>query len=75
MTAANRHDVTQLIPLVDGIPPLRGRRGAPVRKPALIQGDRGYDSQPHRDLLRGRGIQTQLAKRRTPHGSGLGRTR
>jgi hypothetical protein len=46
VTAANRHDVTQLIPLVDGIPPLRGRRGAPVRKPALIQGDRGYDSQP-----------------------------
>jgi hypothetical protein len=42
VTAANRHDVTQLIPLVDGIPPLRGRRGAPVRKPALIQGDRGY---------------------------------
>lgn len=75
MTAANRHDVTQLIPLVDNIPPLRGRRGAPVRKPALIQGDRGYDSQPHRDLLHGRGIQTQLAKRRTPHGSGLGRTR
>ena len=29
----------------------------------------------HRDLLHGRGIQTQLAKRRTPHGSGLGRTR
>jgi hypothetical protein len=32
-------------------------------------------SQPHRDALHRRGIHTQLAKRRTPHGSGLGRTR
>jgi transposase len=46
-----------------------------VRKPGLIQGDRAYDSQPHRDVLHRRGIRTQLAKRRTEHGSGLGRTR
>jgi transposase len=75
LTAANRHDITQLLPLVDAIPPLRGCPGRPVRKPGLIQGDRGYDSQPHRDALQRRGIHTQLAKRRTPHGSGLGRTR
>ena len=74
LTAANRHDITQLLPLVDAMPPLRGCPGRPVRKPGLIQGDRGYDSQPHRDALHRRGIQTQLAKRRTPHGSGLGRT-
>lgn len=41
----------------------------------LVQGDRGYDSQPHRDHLRQRGIASQLAKRRMRHGSGLGRTR
>src|SRR6267154_2067745 len=75
LTAANRHDITQLLPLVDAIPPLRGCPGRPVRKPDLIQGDRAYDSQPHRDGLRRRGIDSQLAKRRTPHGSGLGRTR
>src|SRR5216683_3306170 len=75
LTAANRNDITQLLPLVDAMPPLRGRPGRPVRKPRLIQGDRGYDSQPHRDALQRRGIQTELAKRRTPHGSGLGRTR
>jgi transposase len=75
LTAANRHDITQLVPLVDAIPPLRGCPGRPVRKPGLIQGDRAYDSQPHRDALQRRGIRTQLAKRRTPHGSGLGRTR
>jgi transposase len=75
LTGANRHDITQLLPLVDGIPPLRGRPGRPRRKPDLVQGDRGYDSQPHRDELRRRGITPQLAKRRTGHGSGLGRTR
>ena len=48
------------------MPPLRGRPGRPARKPGLIQGDRGYDSQPHRDQLLARGIASQLAKRRTP---------
>jgi len=64
-----------LLPLVDAIPPLRGRAGRPVCKPGLVQGDRGYDSQPHRDQLEARGIASQLAKRGRPHGSGLGRTR
>jgi transposase len=64
-----------LLHLVDAMPPVRGRVGRPVRKPALIQGDRGYDSQPHRDQLAHRGIASLLAKRGTPHGSGLGRTR
>ena len=75
LTAANRHDVTQLLPLVDAIPPLRGRPGRPLRKPGVVQGDRAYDSQPHRDQLAQRGIASQLAKRGRPHGSGLGRTR
>jgi transposase len=67
--------VTQLLPLVDAMPTLRGAVGRPRRKPALVQGDRGYDSQPHRDQLARRGIESQLAKRGRPHGSGLGRTR
>src|SRR5690606_39111066 len=75
LTAANRHDVTQLLPLVDALPPIRGVVGRPIRKPELVQGDRGYDSQPHRRALLERGIASALAKRRTPHGSGLGRTR
>jgi transposase len=75
LTAANRNDITQLLPLVDAMPPLGGRPGRPARTPRLVQGDRGYDSQPHRDQLLARGIASQLAKRRTPHGSGLGRTR
>lgn len=72
LTGANAHDVTQLLPLVDAIPGVRGKRGRPRHRPGCVQGDRGYDSEPHREGLRARGIEPVLAKRRTPHGSGLG---
>lgn len=72
LTAANRHDVTQLIPLVDAIPAIGGKPGRPRWKPDLVQGDRGYDSQAHRNELRQRGIPSLLAKRGQEHGSGLG---
>jgi transposase len=72
LTAANRHDVTQLIPLVDAIPPVAGKRGRPRCRPDKLQGDRAYDSQPHREQLRQRGIQPVLPRRNTAHGSGLG---
>jgi transposase len=75
VTGANAHDVTQLVPLVDAIPPVRGKRGRPRRRPERLQGDRAYDSQPHRRELRRRGIQPVLARRNTEHGSGLGTTR
>jgi transposase len=60
---------------VDAWPAIGGRPGRPVRRPGLIQGDRGYDSNKHRTALAARGIATVLARRKTPHGSGLGRTR
>jgi transposase len=72
LTGANAHDVTQLQPLVEAIPPVRGRHGRPRRRPERVQGDRAYDSEPHRAWLRARGIEPVLAKRHTPHGSGLG---
>ena len=72
LTGANAHDVTQLVPLVDAIPPVRGKRGRPRRRPDRVQGDRAYDSEAHRDQLRQRGIEPVLAKRNTDHGSGLG---
>jgi transposase len=75
LTAANRHDVTQLIPLLEAVPPIAGRRGAPQRKPTLIQADRAYHSAPLRKRLAQRGIDTQIARRSTGHGSGLGKTR
>jgi len=64
--------VTQLLPLVDAIPAVRGKRGRPRRRPDCVQGDRGYDSEPRRESLRARGTEPVLAKRGTPPGSGLG---
>ena len=64
--------MTQLVPLVDAIPPVAGKPGHPRSRPERVQGDRGYDSEPHRKELRKRRIQPILAKRNTEHGSGLG---
>jgi transposase len=75
LTAANVNDITQLKPLVQAIPPVRGKRGCPRRRPEAVQGDRGYDSEPHRCWLRQVGIRPALARRKTEHGSGLGKTR
>ena len=72
LTGANRHDVTQLLPLVDSIPAIAGKVGRPLQRPDSLLGDRGYDSQPHRRQLRSRGIVPLLAKRWTENGSGLG---
>ena len=72
LTGANAHDVTQLLPLVDAIPAIRGRVGAPLRKPRAVMGDRAYASEAHRMKLSARAIATEVARRNAPHGSGMG---
>ena len=52
-----------------------GKVGRPRRRPERLYADRGYDSNPHRRALRGRGIKPKIARRKTEHGSGLGRFR
>jgi hypothetical protein len=56
LTGGNRNDVTQLIPLVEAVPPIRGRRGRPRRRPRELFADRGYDHDIYRRRLRARGI-------------------
>lgn len=75
LTGANCNDITQLLPLLEELKPVKGQKGRPRKRPVAVQGDRAYDSQPHRKALRARGIKTLLAKRRVPHGSGLGKSR
>lgn len=79
MTAANVGDSTQLIPMVDAIPPVAGKVGAPRRRPDAVQADRGYRSQLNRNLLWLRGIEPVIPDDRVDgkevHGSGLGTTR
>ncbi|REJ90445.1 MAG: IS5 family transposase [Planctomycetota bacterium] len=72
LTAANQHDVTQLLPLVDSVPPIAGQPGRPRKRPDEVYADRAYDSEPHRQELKDRDIEPHLAKRNTEHGSGLG---
>jgi transposase len=67
--------VTQLLPLLDAIPPIGGKRGRPLRRPRILQGDCGYDSDPHRHEIRNRCIVPLVRRRNTDHGSGLGKTR
>ena len=75
LTGGNRNDVTQLIPLVERVPPVRGKVGRPRRRPERVIADRGYDHNKYRRELRRRGIRSGIARRRTAHGSGLGRAR
>jgi transposase len=72
VTAANVNEVTQLLPLVEAVPPVRGKPGRPRRRPQSLYGDRGYASEANRQELRGRGIEPFIPDQRTPHGSGLG---
>lgn len=75
LTGGNRHDVTQLLPLLDAVPPIRGVRGCPRRKPRCLYADRGYDFDKYRRLLWKRGIKPVIARRGVAHGSGLGKIR
>jgi transposase len=77
LTGGNRNDVTQLVPLLDDLHsrPVAGKIGRPRRRPDLVVADRGYDHDKYRRLLRARRIAHRIARRRTAHGSGLGRER
>jgi transposase len=74
-TAANVNDVSELLDVLVNMPPVGGKPGPKRQLPERIQGDRGYDSEPLRVLLRWLGVTPVLAKRNTGHGSGLGKHR
>ncbi|MFI1910926.1 IS5 family transposase [Streptomyces microflavus] len=74
LTGGNRHDVTQLLPLLDAVPPIRGLRGRPRRKPRHLYADRGYDFDKYRRLLWKRGITDDRPTWRGPR-LGFGKVR
>lgn len=75
LTGGNRNDVTQLIPLIEAIPPVAGKVGRPRSRPRQVFADRGYDHDKYRRLVRAKGITPKIARRGVPHGSGLGTVR
>lgn len=60
------------VPLIDKIPPVRGRRGRPRRRPDQLFADRAYDHDKYRKAVRAKGIRPRIARRGQPHRSGLG---
>ncbi|SOE16231.1 Transposase DDE domain-containing protein [Streptomyces sp. 2323.1] len=75
LTGGNRHDVTQLLSLLDAIPHIKGCTGRPRHRPRQLFADCGYDFDKYRRLLWKRGIKPVIARRGVPHGSGLGTVR
>jgi hypothetical protein len=72
VTAANVPEVTQVFQVLTAMPSVGGKPGPPWQRPERLQGDRGYDSGPVRQVPRWQGIIPDLAARRIGHGSGLG---
>ncbi len=70
LTAGQRHESTQLAPLLDRIrvpryqPDGRPRRGRPRKRPRRLLGDKGYSYRKCRQELRRRGIPHLIPERR-----------
>jgi transposase len=75
LTGANRHDVTQLLALVNAVPAVGGKPGRRVSRPKSLYADRASHSEMHSILLWSKGIEPRIAQRGAPHGSGLGKVR
>jgi len=72
VTAANVNDGTMLLPLVDAIPPVRGKVGAPRRRPDSLTADKAYHSNIREVMLHVKGIEPLLPRRGTDEDEGLG---
>ncbi len=72
---ANVSDHRQIIPLLMDFPKVTGKPGRPKELPDVAYADRGYDCDATRWILAWLGIEPHIAKRRAPHGSGLGKVR
>ena len=60
---------------LDAIPPLKGRRGRPRKRPIKLHADKGYDYERCRQALRKRGIIPRIARKGIESRERLGRHR
>ncbi len=75
ISAANTHDSQLLLPLLDSIIPIRGRRGRPRQRPDKLHADKAYDVRALRAELRRRGITVRIARKGIESSTRLGRHR
>jgi hypothetical protein len=71
LTGAQRDDATQLMLLIEKVPPVRRRRSRSPKCLEVLYADRTYDYGRYRDLVQDKGIQPQFAERGAERGSGL----
>jgi len=74
-SAANLRDEAPLLEMLQDLPAIHQPRGRPRQKPKALYGDRGYGYPKIIAAVKARGIESKLAPRGTPHGSGLGKVR
>jgi transposase len=75
ISAANTPDAALLLPLVDAIPPVSGKRGRPRRRPAKLHADKAYDHKALRAAVQARGIGVRIARKAVESSQRLGRHR
>jgi transposase len=75
VTAANTHDSVMLVPMLDGLPAIRSRRGPRRRRPGKLHADKAYDSDELRAQRRRRAITPRIARRGIESSERLGRYR
>jgi transposase len=75
VTGANVHDCKVFEELLDSVPPVKGRRGRPRKRPAKLHADKGYDFPFCRRALHRRRIKVRIARRGKDSSSRLGRHR
>jgi len=73
--AANVSDHRQILSTVVRYPQIGGTPGRPRNHPTKLYTDAGDDSNATRELLMVMGIEPIIRRRRTPHGSHLGKVR
>jgi hypothetical protein len=69
------HDKKKALALFDAIPPVRGQRGRPRKRPTKAHGDKAYDFEDIRHGLRQRHIIPRIARRGIESSQRLGRFR
>lgn len=75
LTAANVHDSKVFEELLDSVPPVKGARGRPRKRPGKLHADKGYDYPRCRRFLRKHGIKARIARRGVESSERLGRWR
>jgi len=74
-SSANTSDHLEILPTVVNFPEIGGKPGRPKTHPKDLYADAGYDSDATREVLKFLGIEPHIRKRKSPHGSHLGKIR